>query len=162
MKYKKIPNSIKDHLSNANCYLESAKKFPYPTCDAVRMLLLLTAWENMKIAEEELSAWVRQTTPSKKLYRSHAYKFQKAPQIDRIILGPRGTSPETIIYASDSDFEELISICRYGPKTGSKDLTSIFKRGWNLDTFQNSLIDRINWENTTVKMYEDLMNRKMK
>lgn len=153
---KKIPNSIYDHILNAHHYLKSANKFPYPSDDAVRMLLLLTAWENIKIAEEELSAWAQQTTPSKKLYRSHAYKFQKAQPIERIILGPRGTPAQTVTYSSDIDFEKLISICRYGPKTGSKDLTSIFERGWNLDTFQNSLISKINWEETAIKMYEGL------
>ena len=153
---KKIPKSIKDHISNAHCYLDSANKFPHPTCDAVRMLLLLTAWENIQIAEEELHSWVQKTTPSKKLYRSHAYKFHKAKPIERIILGPKGTPAQTIVYSSDTDFEKLISMCRYGPRTGSKDLILLFKKGWDLDTFQNSLINKINWEEAAIKMYESL------
>lgn len=155
---RKIPISVKDHVSNARYYLKAASKFPSPTCDALHILLLLTAWENIQIAKEELSAWAQQTIPSKKLYKSHAYKFQKANPIIRIILGPPGTPAQTITYSSDTDFEKLISTCRYGAKTGSKELATLFERGWHSDAFERSLINKIGWEEMMIEVYESLPN----
>ena len=67
---KKIPKSVKAYISNARYYLESANQFPPLIRDGVRILLLLTARENIKIAEEELHAWVQGLEPSKNLYRA--------------------------------------------------------------------------------------------
>lgn len=157
---RKIPTSIKDHISNAHYYLEAANKFPPPTRDAIHILLLLTAWENIQIAQEELSAWAQQTITSKKLYKSHAYKFEKARKsITRIILGPPGTPARTIEYSSSTDFEKLILICRYGLKTGSKELANIFERGWHSDAFERSLINKIGWEEMMIEVYESLPNK---
>lgn len=155
---RKVPTSIKDHVSNARYYLEAGDEFPSPTRDAVRILLLLTAWENIQIAKEELSAWARKDIPSEKLYKDHAYKFRKAPPplITRVISGPQGTPAKTKTYSSGADFRRLLSLCRYGHKTGSKQLGSIFKRGWHLSSFRNSLIRKIEWEEMMINAYEGL------
>lgn len=57
---KPIPDSVKAHISNARYYLEAADKHPAPTKDAVHTLLLLVAWENIVIADTELSAWANE------------------------------------------------------------------------------------------------------
>jgi hypothetical protein len=150
-----IPKHIKDYASNANYYIEAAEKFTYPSHQAVR-LLLLTAWENIKIAEEELNSLIQKTIPSKKLHKSHAYKFEKAPPIARVEVGLPGTKAKNTFYKSAKDFENLISICRYGSKTGSRELKLMFKNGWFLDHFESSLISKIKWYETSVKMYEEL------
>jgi len=157
---KKIPNSVKDHISNANYYLDATKPFPSPKCDAVRVLLLLTAWENIKIAEEELHSWAQQTKPAEELYKSHAYKFRdvrKSKSIDRIIILSSGTA-KTITYATGTRLGKLIEICRYGLNGGEKELASIFSKGWYSDDFERSLVSKIKWEETMVKIYEKLPN----
>ena len=152
-----IPKHIKDYASNANYYIEAAEKFTYPSHQAVR-LLLLTAWENIKIAEEELSGWAQKTLPSEKLYRSHEYKLRKSPLIDNIIVKSTGIA-ETTTYATDAQFKQLHQICRYGTKTGSKELSKIFKRGWFLDDFERSLVSKIKWEELMVNnVYPSLPN----
>lgn len=156
---KKIPKSVKEYISNARYYFEAANQFPSPTRDAVKILLLLTARENIKVAEEELHAWAQGSKPTKDLYKSHAYKLRDirdSYSIDRIILGKRGTPAKTISYKSGTDFEKLHQICRYGLKGDSKDLSSIFARGWHSDAFERALISKINWEEMMVKIYEEL------
>ena len=156
---RKIPTSVKDHISNANYYLNAANKFPSPACDAVKILFLLTSWENIQTAEEELHSWAQRTTPAKELYKSHAYKFRnigKSKSIDRIIVGSNGKS-KTITYHSGSDFQKLLFICRYGPREGSKDLGLLFGRGWFCDDFERSLVSKIKWEETSIKMFESLL-----
>jgi GTPase Era involved in 16S rRNA processing len=155
---KKIPNSVKDYISNSNYYLEATKFFPSPTCDAVKILLLLTAWENIKIAEEELHSWAQQTKPAELLYKSHAYKFRdvrKSKSIDRIIILPSGTA-KTISYSTGTQFEKLFQICRYGLNGDKKELALIFKTGWFTDDFERFLISKIKWEEMMVKIYEEL------
>jgi hypothetical protein len=151
-----IPASVKEHISNARYYLEAADKFPPPTRNAVHILLLLIAHENIEQAKEELSSWAQKTSPNEKLYKSHAYKFKKVRPIQQIILGERGTTPKTNTYSSVADFQRVLSICRYGPKTGSKSLELIFCRGWFTDEFRNSLISKIKWEEMMVGIYEKL------
>lgn len=156
---KKISASVKEHISNARYYLDAANKFPSPTRDAVRILLLLTARENIKIAEEELHAWAQGSKPTKDLYKSHAYKLRDVRDsysIDRIILGTPGTPAKTVSYKSGADFEKLHQICRYGLKGNSKDLSSIFSQGWHSDAFERALISKIGWEEMMVKIYEGL------
>ncbi|MFA6376402.1 MAG: hypothetical protein WCX69_03320 [Candidatus Paceibacterota bacterium] len=155
-----VPISIKDHIANARYYLKAADKFPSPVQDGVCILLLLIAQENIQLAREELSNWAKQTTPNKKLYKSHAYKFRKARPITQIYVG-RGDDlyTKTITYKNGVDFEKLFSICRYGPKTGRKELASIFNSGWHLDSFRNSLINNIEWGELMVRIHENLLNR---
>jgi len=76
---KKIPKSVKDYISNAKYYLEAANQFPSPTRDAVKISLLLTARENIKIAEEELHTWAQGSKPTKDLYKSHYKKKSALP-----------------------------------------------------------------------------------
>lgn len=155
---KKIPKHIEDYASNANYYIEASEKFVYPNHQAVKLLLLLTAWENIKIAEEELSAFIQKTIPVKELHKSHAYKFIKAPGIARVEVRSKGMKAINTFYKSPEDFEKLIYICRYGPKSGQRNLNLIFKNGWFLDHFENSLISKINWYNISVKMYKEFEN----
>ena len=156
---RKIPTSVKDHISNANYYLEAANIVSHRTSAAVH-ILLLTAWENIKIAEEELHSWAQKIPTANGLYKSHAYKFRnirRSKSIDRIVVGPPGTQPQTTSYSTGTDFEKLLYICRYGPKGGSKELASIFGKGWFPDDFHRSLISKIKWEEAAVKMFESLL-----
>ena len=157
---RSIPKSIKEHISNANYYFEAANRIPPRFFVAVRILLILTAWENVQIAEEELSAWAQRTKPTKKLYTSHAYKFRnvrKSKSIDKIVINSQG-KVDTTSYATDSDFEQLLQICRYGPKAGNKELGVVFKTGWFSDDFERVLASKIKWEENIVEMYENLLS----
>ncbi|MBL7142333.1 MAG: hypothetical protein ISS83_01525 [Candidatus Pacebacteria bacterium] len=82
-----VPISIKDHIANACYYLKAADKFPCPVQNGVHILLLLIAQEHIQIGKEELISWVRKTTPDKKLYKNHAYKFRKVRPIMQTIVG---------------------------------------------------------------------------
>lgn len=135
---KKIPNSVEDHISNAQYYIQAANDLPPRKWSAVRILLLLTAQENVKLAEEELHSWAQGTPVAKRLYKSHSYKLRdirKSKSIDRIILEPPSTTVKITSYYSGAQLAELLEICRYGPKTGSKDLQPILNKGGSQKTF---------------------------
>lgn len=155
----KVPTHIKDYISNADYHLGAELALPRREFAATHILSLLTAWENIKIAEEELHHWVWKTPVAKALHKSHAYKFRdirKSKSIDRIILGKPGTKAKTISYSTDKEFEKLIELCRYGTSGGSKALKSIFEKGWHFDDFRNALITKIRWEKMMVEIYENL------
>lgn len=153
---KAIPDSVKAHISNARYYLEAADKHPSPTKDAVHILLLLTGWENIAIADEELSAWAREEEVDERLYKSHAVKYKKVPKVTRIILGPSGTKPREITFSGGRNFEELRMACQYGSNTEGKEVRELFKKGWHLDGLRNGLIHRIGWVEMMVGIYEKL------
>lgn len=157
---EKIPKTVKEYISNARYYLEAANQFPSPTRDAVKIFLLLTARENIKLAEEELHAWARGSKPTKDLYMSHSYKLRDVGDsysIDRIILEKPDSPVKTVSYKSGADFKKLHQICRYGLSSNdTKDIATIFSRGWHSEAFERSLISKINWEEMMVKIYESL------
>jgi hypothetical protein len=118
---------------------------------------LLTAWENIKIAEGELHNWIQKTPIPKGLHKSHADKFRdvrKSKSINRIVLGKPGTKAITISYSTDKEFEKLLKLCRYGTGGGSKELKSIFEKGWHFDNFRNGVITKIEWEKMMISIYE--------
>lgn len=155
---RKIPKSIKEYTANARYYLESAKKFPTPTCDAVKILLLLTAKENIKIAEEMLSIWIRKDKQNKKLFKSHQYKFSGSKHsIERIVFNKNAQQKETISYKTGHQFKELYQICKYGLKNGSKDISSIFKRGWDSESFEIGLYLNVKHMEEKLEEYEKLL-----
>lgn len=156
---KPIPNSIKEHISNAKYYLEAADKHPAPTKDAVHILLLLIGWENIVIADEELGAWAKEEDVDKKIYKSHARKFIKMPEVTRIILDSTGTKTREFRFSSGKDFEELRMACQYGSNTETE-VRELFKTGWHLDRLRNGLISKIGWIKVLVSAYEGLNRRK--
>lgn len=151
-----IPESIKDHISNAKYYLKAADQHPSPTQAAAHIQLLLVAWENIVIADAELTAWVDEDSVDEKIYKDHARKFKDAPKITRIILGPRGVEPREIEFSTGKEFSDLRMACQYGSNTESKDVNEIFKTGWHVDGFRNALIERIEWTEKMVEIYEGL------
>lgn len=158
--YPQLPISIKEHISNANYYLNAEGKIPSRTFDAIRISLLLTAWENVQIAEDELSSWVECTPLVQKLYKSHAYKFRnvrKSKSIDQISINLQGKA-ETTTYATGDDFKRLLQICRYGFETGTKELSKIFKTDWYFEEFKRALISKIKSREKIVEIYENLLN----
>ena len=153
---KPIPNSIKESISNAKYYLEAADKHPAPTKDAVHILLLLIGWENIVIADEELGAWAKEEDVDKKIYKNHARKFRKMPEVTRIILGQTGTKTKEVRFSSGKDFQELRIACQYGSNTETKEVRELFKSGWHLDSLRNRLIIKIRWIERLVSAYEKL------
>ena len=153
---KKIPKSVSEHIANAKHYLEAADKHPAPTQNAVLILLLLIGWENIVIADHELSAWANEANLDPQIRKSHALKFKDLPGVTRIILGPKGTIPKEVNFSTGHDFEELRMACQYGSNTESKDIAKIFKSGWHLDNLRNGLINKIGWEEMMLKIYNDL------
>ncbi|OGK41580.1 hypothetical protein A3A74_08155 [Candidatus Roizmanbacteria bacterium RIFCSPLOWO2_01_FULL_35_13] len=152
---KKMPNSIGEHILNAEYYLEAAGKHLPPTKDAVHILLLLIGWENLVIADEELKAWVKKEDVDEKVYRSHVRKFRDVPEVTRVIIGPTGKAKE-VRFSSSRDFEELRMACQYGSNTESKNVKELFKSGWHLDRLRNGLISKIGWMKVIISAYEEL------
>lgn len=153
---KPIPESVKERISNAEYYLEAADKHPSPVQEAVHILLLLVAWENIVIADAELEAWAGEEDIDEKVYKDHAHKFKDAPEITRNILGPNDTKPREVKFSTGREFSELRMACQYGSNTESKDVEQIFKTGWDVDNFRNTLIEKIGWVEAMVKTYEKL------
>lgn len=152
---KKMPNSIREHVLNAEYYLEAADKHPSPTKDAVHTLLLLTGWENIVIADEELKAWVKKDEVDDKVYKSHARKFRDIPEVTRIIISPTG-KPKEVRFSTGRDFEALRMACQYGSNTETKDVRELFKSGWHLNKLRNGLISKIGWIKVIISAYEEL------
>lgn len=152
---KKMPNSIIEHILNAEYYREAADKHPAPTKDAVHILLLLIGWENIIVADEELKAWATEADVDEKVYKSHARKFRNIPEVTRIIIGANGKAKE-VRFSSGRDFEELRMACQYGSNTETKEVRELFKTGWHLDRLRNGLISKIGWLKTMIAAYEAL------
>jgi hypothetical protein len=152
---KPMPDSIQAHISNARYYLDAANKHPAPTQDAVHILLQLIAWENIVIADEELSAWATEDDVDERLYKSHATKYKAVPEVLRVILGPSGTPPREIRYSSGRNFEELRMACQYGSNTEGKEVKELFKKGWHLDELRNGLIGKIEWVELFIKIHQE-------
>lgn len=155
-----MPDSVREHISNAEYYLEAAEKHPVPTRNAVYILLLLIGWENIALADAELGAWAKKDDVDEKMYKSHASKHRKTPEIRRIILGPLGTKPRIIRFSTGRDFEVLRTACQYGSNTEGKEVKEIFKSGWHLDRLRNKLIGEIKWIKTLTSAFEIVERRK--
>lgn len=153
---KPIPDSVEEHISNARYYLEAADMHPSPTQDAVHILLLLTGWENIAIADAELDAWASEEDVDKKIDKDHAHKFKDAPTITRVIVGQSDTKTRVINFSDGRSLAELRMACQYGSNTESKDVREIFKTGWQVDTFRNVLIGKIEWVEKMLKIYRQL------
>jgi hypothetical protein len=155
---KPIPKSVKEHISNAQHFLDAAKKFPPPTDGSVQILLLLVAWENITIADKELSAWADGGLTDTKLHKDHATKLKDAPEIVRVILGPAGAKAREITISTGHDLAALRLACQYGSDIDSKDVKELFARGWHTDTFRRALIEKIQWVEMEVSMQEQITN----
>lgn len=150
-----ISQAVYDRIANARYYLEAADKHPQPTRDAVHALLLLTAWENIEIADQELGAWVREDEVDARLYKDHRHKLKDAPVITRVIIGKPGTGTPVreVNYSTGKGFKKLREICLYG-SADQKDLSKLFRSGWHLDGFRRGLVWRIQWVELFVKIHE--------
>jgi len=141
---RQIPKSVSEHIANARYYLRAADKHPYPTENAVLILLLLVGWENIVLADHELSAWADETNTEPSIRKSHAAKLKDLPTLTRTIIEPSGTLRE-IEFSTGHDFEELRMATQYGSNTESKSVENIFNKGWHLDGLRNGLINKIEW-----------------
>jgi hypothetical protein len=152
---KAIPDSAKDHISNARYYLEAANKLPPPTKDAAHILLLLISWENIVIADKELSAWATDKAIDPKIRKDHETKFKDAPEILRVIVGAPGahTPARKIRFSSGKELTDLRLACQYGSTTESKAVREIFKTGWHADDFRRQLEAKIKWVEMLHEIY---------
>lgn len=158
VKFMIVPTSVKQYLSNARYYLDAANRLPPPTQDAGHILFLLIGWENIIIADTELSAKAQGSEVGKELHKDHAQKFKDAPEVLRVIIGKPGTHTpaKEIRYTSPADFAKLRQICQYGLNGDSKDIGSIFHRGWHADDLRRALANKIGWIEMLIKIYEEL------
>jgi hypothetical protein len=153
---KTIPKPIKERVSNALYFLRCADKLSASTDKAAHILMLLIGWENVVIADEELSAWIDKKKVDPKVYRDHAYKFKKASGVLHVILGARGAKAKTIEYSSPALLKKLREYCQYGIASESKDVSKSFSRMWYADEFRNKLINKINWTSALISAIEHL------
>jgi len=158
---RKMPRSIKEHVSNAEYYREAANLYPPPTKNAIHLLLLLIGWENIVIADKELEAWAKNDTVNSQVYKSHAIKLDIVPEVLRII--PQvGKSAVEKRYSGGSAFQDLRLVCQYGSNKEGKDVKKIFNSDWNLRPLERELINKINWVNVTIKALETYIARSKK
>ncbi len=149
----KMPDSIEHYIANARLYFDAATKFPSPTNYAVEILLLLTSWENIALADGELAAWARDELLDGKLHKDHAAKFKGAPAIFRTIVGPSGTPARTIEFSTGHQLSELRQACQYGSNTESKDVRVLFDKYWHTDDFRRDLAAKIEWVELWVSVH---------
>lgn len=154
---KPIPQSINEHIANARHYLQAADKHIQPAENAIIILLLLVGWENIVIADHELSAWATEADIDPSILKSHASKLKHLPKVTRVIVGPNGTKPKVVEFSTGHAFEELRMAAQYGSNTESKNVEEIFKKGWDLDELRNGLINKIGWVEVVLKTQRALL-----
>jgi hypothetical protein len=156
-----VPNEIKQFVSNARYYLEAANKFPPPTKDAAHILLLITSWENIVIADKQLHAWASGGQVDPKLLRDHEAKLDeisKDSYVQRIIVGPagKGIPAQEIKYATGKELKELRELCQYGSSSETHEVSKLFARHWFSDDFRRGLVNKIEWTEMSIDIYEKL------
>jgi len=157
----KLPRQIKQYSSNAQYYLQAADKFPSPTKDAVQILLLITGWENIILAEEELLSSQLDRLINPKLKKDHAVKLDKVDKnsfVERIIVSPKGKKipAESIKYKTGQELKKLREICQYGLDNETFEVAELFRRHWFTDSLRNGLIQKIKWVNSWVNYIESI------
>lgn len=158
-KKKKIPKRVFDHIHNANYWLSAAQKLSRGNLNGVRIFLLLTAWENIKLAKEVLHHWIQKTKPPKELWKSHEYKLQgvhKQYAIVQVSIDSNGKATPKY-YWTGPQLNKLLQDCRYGLSAGdSKNLFLYFEKGWDTRDFERGVINRIGWEETLIEALQEL------
>jgi len=157
----KVPDDIKQFVSNARYYLEAANKLPPPTKDAAHILLLITAWENIIIADRQLHSWATNEPINPKLLKDHEAKLDemsKDSYVQRIIVGPsgKGTPAKEIKYATGIELKKLRSLCLYGSSNETHEVAKLFERHWFSDSFRRSLVNKTEWTEMSIRIYEEL------
>ena len=156
---KKPPASIRAWISNARLYFEAARRLPSPEMEAPRILLLLTAMENINIAESELDAWADGTLPDPRVYKSHKIKFEGVRKsITQLVFDANNKATE-IDYVTSKQLDKLLQVARFGPKGKSPDLIAHFSKRWFTDDFERGLDNKIRWTENALNMYEDQINK---
>ena len=154
---KAMPQSVKGRIANARHYLEAARRSSGTAHVASRISSLLTALENVRIAEEEMHSWASKDPVTKGLYTSHEVKFSKVHHgIAQVVFDPQTGKADTVWYKTGSELKELHQTTRYGPDKNSPDVTKHFERGWHTEEFENEITLDIEWEEMMVTVYESL------
>jgi hypothetical protein len=156
----KIPQLVKAHIKNVRYFLNTLQNLPSPVAQGVRILLLLTAWENMHIAIEELRARIWETPLPPRLHKSHEAKLKdvRGP-ITRIYKAGGGKLLEKA-YTSPKELSDLLQTARYGPKGASTTLEEYFGNHthtqWHTDEFERNLLSTLSWLELEIEMLENL------
>jgi len=155
----KVPNKAKAYISNANYYLAAARKISDDLV-GVRIFLLLTAWENARLAEEQLHAWAQKTSVRKRIDKSHPLKLDDVRKpIIELVQQANGKLLERC-YLSAEQLSKLLETCRYGLNGGETELSSFFSNKkftrWHTDEFERGLESKIAWAIALVKAQEAL------
>lgn len=155
-----VPESVKQFLSNARYYLEAAEQLPPPTKDAAHILLLITAWENVVIADKQLHAWALGENIDPKLLRDHEAKLKEINErayVERVIVGPPGKHvPAQEIDYAGSQLKKLRELCLYGSDNETHEVAKLFRRHWFSDDFRRELVNKIKWTEMSIRIYEKL------
>ncbi len=144
----KVPKKAVSRISNAKYYLDAARKIPNGLV-GVKIFLLLTAWENCRLADEELHAWAGKVPHRKKIEKSHPLKLDDVRKpIIELIEAPDGKILEKD-YLSAKQLSKLLETCRYGKSGGETELGLYFSNKkftrWHTDEFERGLESKIAW-----------------
>lgn len=150
----KMPKKAVAYLSNAKYYLNAAHKIPNDLVGA-RIYLLLIAWENCRLAEEELHTWAGKTPRREKIYRSHTLKLDDVRKpIIELVEQPDGKILEKD-YLSSKELSKLLETCRYGKSGGETELRAYFSSKkftrWHTDDFERGLDSKIAWAEALIE-----------
>jgi len=157
----KVPSEIKHYASNAQHYLDAAGMFPEPINPAVEILLLITGWENIIIADKKLSEMASGLKIDTKVLKDHETKLNEIDEnsrISRVIVGPpgKGIPAVTTDFKTGAELKRLRQICMFGDPTESHDLKYVFRKYWHTDNFSRGLRNKIKWTEMLIKIYEEL------
>lgn len=100
-----VPQKIYERIATAKKLYDASTKFPPPTNYAAEILLLISGWENVILAEKELEAWARGEAIDPKLLRDHIAKLNEVDEhsyVLRVIVSPPGKGiPAKEVYYRD-------------------------------------------------------------
>lgn len=156
----RVPNEIRDCISNAEYYLEAADRLPDKKENAAHIFLVILAWENLGRARKKLSNWAQKN--NKKLPNDHAVNLEDPEKfkgsgcyISHIVIKP-GVPALQKDYCTGEELKKLRIICQFGDTGASKNIRKIFASGWHVDRFREFLRRQIDWEKLWLEYYENL------
>jgi hypothetical protein len=84
--------------------------------------------------------------------------MSKDSYVQRIIVGPPGEGIEAkeIKYTTGMELKKLRSLCLYGSSSETHEVAKLFERRWFSDNFRRSLVNKIEWTEMSIRIYEEL------
>lgn len=149
----RLPTSVRAYLRSSRSALEDSAALPGAfKHNATRYRLLIDAWELLELADAELKQVIGSQPVAAKVYKDHAAKLHKAPDITHIVIV--GGKPYITKYTTAKAKAKLRETLTYGKNDTSRD--KLFERGWHFDAFARRVNSRLSLTEITVQAIEEL------